>query len=74
MDYESTLIRSLSADSDAADDRAELLTRTLIPHARTHWKSLIRQRILSPALVSGRALCDARRNVVELVKELQELN
>lgn len=67
-------ILTLNRDADAADQRADLLQRKLIPRASNHWKSLIRQRSQSPALVPARALCDARREVVELVRELRELN
>lgn len=74
MDAYSQFTTDWNRNADAADRRADLLARKLIPRARNHWKSLIRQRILSPALVSGRALCEARCNVVSLVKELQELN
>lgn len=74
MNYESSLISGINRDADAAEDRADLIQHKLIPRARLRWKSLIHQRILSPALVSDRALCDARCNVVSLVKELQELN
>lgn len=73
MDAYDQFVTTLNRNADAAERRADLLQRTLIPRARNHWRSLIRQRNLSPAIVPARALCDARREVVELVRELREL-
>lgn len=73
MNYESTPIRSIDRQSNAAEDRAELLHK-LIPEARNHWKMLVRARNRIPALVSAERLYAARREVVALVKELQEIN
>lgn len=61
MNYESTLIRQIDRESAADEDRAELLQARLIPTARNRG-------------VSWEQACAARREVVALVKELQEIN